>query len=217
MSALGCSAANPWSSKHTATRRFLATSVLTPTPLHSSLHDDNRSSLFAATDGQLSDLLALFREHGFPSNRSGGDIELASYVFNGDFVDRGPQQVEVAALLFSLKVCFPDRVFLLRGNHEFRAMNMDMSAGSGDGFDAACNQFFGSQVGPRVFESIHRRARTSAQKILKSRYSNSTSKCNTHVAPAHTPSAHLIGCLSLLSSKILCLFFTGESAWDYGR
>ena len=96
----------------------MATSVLTPTPLHSSLHDDNRSSLFAATDGQLSDLLALFREHGFPSNRSGGDIELASYVFNGDFVDRGPHQLEVLLLLFALKISNPSRVVLLRGNHE---------------------------------------------------------------------------------------------------
>ena len=49
----------------------------------------------STTDGQLTDLLALFREHGFPSNRCGGDVELASYVFNGDFVDRGAQQVEV--------------------------------------------------------------------------------------------------------------------------
>jgi hypothetical protein len=44
-------------------------------------------------------------------------------VFNGDFADRGGQQVEVVALLFSLKVCFPDCVFLLRGNREFRDMN----------------------------------------------------------------------------------------------
>lgn len=110
----------------------------------------------STTDGQLTDLLALFREHGFPSNRCGGDVELASYVFNGDFVDRGAQQVEVVALLFSLKVCFPDRVFLLRGNHEFRDMNTSMTEQGSVGFDRACSIFFGSQVGPRVFESIHR-------------------------------------------------------------
>lgn len=44
-------------------------------------------------------------------------------MFNSDFADRGGQQVEVVALLFSLKVCFPDCVFLLKGNREFRDMN----------------------------------------------------------------------------------------------
>ena len=114
------------------------------------------SDISSNTDGQLTDLLALFREHGFPSNRSGGDVELASYVFNGDFVDRGQQQVEVAALLLSLKVCFPDRVFLVRGNHEFRDQNVCTTQSGLRGFDLACSQFFGSQAAAGVFESIHR-------------------------------------------------------------
>jgi diadenosine tetraphosphatase ApaH/serine/threonine PP2A family protein phosphatase len=95
------------------------------------------AKVYGDIHGQLADLLALFREHGFPSNRSGGDVELVSYIFDGDFVDRGPQQVEVVLLLFSLKVAFPDRVFLLRGNHEFREMNES----SGYGFNTACAQY----------------------------------------------------------------------------
>ncbi len=222
-SAPGCSAGSPWSSKLTETPKCLAIFVLAPP--EPSLSQCSALTFAQSTDGQLSDLLALFREHGFPSNRSGGDVELASYVFNGDFVDRGAQQVEVVALLFSLKVCFPDRVFLVRGNHEFRSMNMHMTAGSGNGFDAACDQFFGCQIGPVVFESIHRRAPGPNSRVFM---------CNLKTTRPFLPNSHsqsfrllihnpfssavpLIGCLLLLSSKIRCLFFTGASASECGR
>ncbi len=151
MSVHACSAANRWSSQCTAIQKFSGTSVRIPLPACAIVSDFGSN-----TDGQLSDLLALFREHGFPSNRSGGDVELASYVFNGDFVDRGEQQVEVVALLLSLKVCFPDRVFLVRGNHEFRDQNICTTQSGLRGFDLACSQFFGSEVAAGVFESIHR-------------------------------------------------------------
>lgn len=55
--------------------------------------------VFGDIHGQLRDLLLLFREFGFPSNNS-GDVESISYVFDGDFVDRGHHQLEVVALLF---------------------------------------------------------------------------------------------------------------------
>jgi hypothetical protein len=41
----------------------------------------------------------------------------------------------VVLLLLSLKVAFPDRVVLLRGNHEFREMNESMGE---QGFPTAC-------------------------------------------------------------------------------
>ena len=138
-------------------------------------------------------MLALFHEHGFPSCRSGGDVELASYVFNGDFVDRGEQQVEVVALLFSLKVCFPDRVYLIRGNHEFRDMNTHMTMYQKEiGFDRACGLFFGPQVAPRVFESIHR----SVIDLKATLPLQQQSIFKEHVALTHS-SAPSIGCPSL--------------------
>ncbi len=46
-----------------------------------------------------------------------------TFVFLGDYVDRGPNQVENINLLFELKCQTPERLILLRGNHETRSIN----------------------------------------------------------------------------------------------
>ena len=62
--------------------------------------------------GQFYDLKELFR--------IGGECPETNYLFMGDFVDRGYYSVETFLLLLALKVRFPDRITLIRGNHETR-------------------------------------------------------------------------------------------------
>jgi len=62
--------------------------------------------------GQFLDLLEIFNAMGRAPE--------TNYVFLGDYVDRGSHSVESIQLLVALKVRYPTRVTLLRGNHESR-------------------------------------------------------------------------------------------------
>eukprot|EP00300_Choanocystis_sp_HF-7_P027473 c32591_g1_i1.p1 GENE.c32591_g1_i1~~c32591_g1_i1.p1 ORF type:complete len:324 (+),score=53.34 c32591_g1_i1:36-974(+) len=66
--------------------------------------------------GQFFDLQELFKV--------AGECPQTNYLFMGDFVDRGFHSVETFLLLLALKVRYPDRITLIRGNHESREITL---------------------------------------------------------------------------------------------
>ena len=66
--------------------------------------------------GQFYDLLRIFGHVGYPGKNK--------YLFLGNYVDYGKQSIETICLLLSYKIKFPDKLFLLRGNHESSKENI---------------------------------------------------------------------------------------------
>jgi serine/threonine-protein phosphatase PPG1 len=80
--------------------------------------------------GQFYDLIEIFRIGGYAPH--------TNYLFLGDYVDRGLFSVETISLLTCLKLRYPDRVQLIRGNHESRAVTQTY------GFYTECVRKYGS-------------------------------------------------------------------------
>lgn len=71
--------------------------------------------------GQFWDLLNLFKTSE-KKDKLEGNIE-KSYVFMGDYVDRGYNSVETFEYLLCLKILRSEKITLLRGNHESRQIS----------------------------------------------------------------------------------------------
>lgn len=76
--------------------------------------------VFGDIHGNLEDL------HFFSDNlwKLGMDLAAGHFLFLGDYVDRGMSCLEVVAYLFALKLLYPYKITMLRGNHETRDVSL---------------------------------------------------------------------------------------------
>ncbi|GMM55949.1 putative serine/threonine-protein kinase [Maudiozyma humilis] len=102
------------------------------------IHIQTPVTIVGDMHGQFHDMLEMFS--------IGGRVPDTNYLFLGDYVDRGLYSIETIMLLIVLKLRYPSRIHLLRGNHESRQITQSY------GFYTECLNKYGS--GSRVWQYL---------------------------------------------------------------
>lgn len=89
--------------------------------------------------GQYEDVIELFKTAKISTDTKKSFRE-KSFLFMGDYVDRGYYSLNTFLLLAGLKLEYPDKYFLLRGNHESRQVTVQY------GFYTEMQSNYGSSV-----------------------------------------------------------------------
>uniref|UniRef100_A0A6G1S6C2 Serine/threonine-protein phosphatase n=1 Tax=Aceria tosichella TaxID=561515 RepID=A0A6G1S6C2_9ACAR len=76
---------------------------------------------------------------------------VGSYLFLGDYVDRGDYGLECICYLLSMKVLAPKTFYLLRGNHELRSIQQAFTF-----FREVCEKFRNQQLGVHVWDTLNK-------------------------------------------------------------
>lgn len=107
--------------------------------------------VFGDIHGNLEDL-QFFAENIW---KMGMNLTAGKFLFLGDYVDRGMQSLECTAYLFAMKLLFPHKIFMLRGNHETRDVNGWEEHYGEKSFVRQCKDRFGAQIGTQVWEECN--------------------------------------------------------------
>jgi protein phosphatase len=90
-----------------------ATAIFSTEPIFLDLTGD--FMIVGDLHGHVLELLRILITFGLPPTQR--------YIFLGDLIDRGDFSLHTLSYIFALKCVFPDRVYIIRGNHEFEAIN----------------------------------------------------------------------------------------------
>ena len=108
--------------------------------------------VFGDLHGNFDDL-KWFADHVFPL---GMQLTAGTFLFLGDFVDRGEYGLEVLAYLWAQKLQHNTKLYMLRGNHETRAVNGWEDYYKEGSFLNQCKRRFGRDRGELIWEECNK-------------------------------------------------------------